>query len=66
MVAVETITLTLEENAVIARLRWLRRHYSNFKLSIYGQGSPKRIILDMEWAPRIRLTQETLSLAVDD
>ena len=64
--AVDAHALTVEEQAIITRLRWLRQHYSNFKLLIYGQGSAKRIVLDMEWAPRIRLTQESLSLAVDD
>ena len=59
--------LTVEEWQVVEKLRWLRKTYANFKLSIYGQGSLKRSILDMEWSPRVRLSStEALSLAVDD
>ena len=66
MVAVEAVPLTPEEHAIITRLRHLRQHYPNFKLSIYGQGSASRSILDMEWSPRIRLSQQSLPLSIED
>lgn len=56
-----------EEWKILEKLRWLRGHYQNFTLKIYGQGSPKRGILDMEWSPRVRLSStDELSLAVED
>ena len=59
--------LTREEWAIIQRLRRLRTNYSNFTLTVYGQGSPKRQILDLTWTPRIRLTSMTsLDVMLDD
>lgn len=58
--------LTDEEGQIITQMRALQRH-ENFTLTIYGQGSHKRQVLDMVPAPRIRLsTTRSVSLAVDD
>ena len=46
---------------VITRLRELSRQYDNFTLTVYGQGSAKRRLLDLAWTPRIRLEQERVA-----
>lgn len=62
-----TPPLTSEEERVVQQWRQARDRYENFTLSIYGQGSVKRRIQDMEVRYRVRLSvTEPLSLAVED
>lgn len=59
--------LTPTEAKILARLRELQGRYENFTLSIYGQGSFKKRILDWEVKVRERLeSSRTMSVAVDD
>ena len=59
--------LTDVEGRLIRKLRELVTTYDNFSLTIYGQGSLKRRILDMAWTPRVRLSSsQPLHPAIDD
>ena len=53
--------LTSAEAQVITRLRELSRQYDNFTLTVYGQGSAKRRLLDLAWTPRVRLEHERVA-----
>lgn len=59
--------LTPTEGRVIDKLRELVSRHDNFCLSIYGQGSVKKRVLDYSWQVRERLeSSRNISLAVDD
>ena len=65
--ALPAYPLTAQEWAIIQHLRSVQAQSPNFKLTVYGQGSATRRILDIEPAPRIRLTTtELLHPALDD
>ena len=61
-----TWELTEAEAQIMARLRELARTYDNFTLSVYGQGTVKRRVLDLACTWRVRLQRQELKASLDD
>ena len=61
-----TWELTEAEAQIMARLRELARTYDNFTLSVYGQGTVKRRVLDVAWTPRMRVQAQGLRPSLDE
>ena len=66
MVSVATWELSKAEWEIITRLRELDRTYDYFTLSVYGQGTVKRRVMDMAWTPRIRVHTQGLRPSLDE
>ena len=61
-----TWELTEAEAQIMARLRELARTYDNFTLSVYGQGTVKRRVLDVALTPRVRVQTQGLRPSLDE
>lgn len=58
--------LSEAEGRIIHALRSAMQQAENGKLTVFWQGSAKRRIVDVEPAPRLRVSSVRMSAAVDD